>query len=288
MDRDEFKRFLRQQGEELYRDMPWRRDTRPYYVLVSELMLQQTQVDRVIPKFETFIAAFPDERALANASLADVLKLWQGLGYNRRAKFLHEAAKMVIEQGSFPDDEEGLIALPGVGKNTAGAIMAYAYDKPAIFIETNVRAVYIHHFFDDADRVDDNEIVEIMKKTVPWSEGKEQPDERIHSVSGAMRKSVGLSYGPKAFYWGLMDYGSWLKKQGVRPSRSSHYKKQSPLKGSVREVRGHIIRALSSGDMSEKQLRNALTADQRFEAALQGLLKDGLVTNTKDMLHLTK
>ncbi|MCA9327351.1 A/G-specific adenine glycosylase, partial [Candidatus Saccharibacteria bacterium] len=141
METDEFQRLLRQHGEELYRDMPWRSDTRPYYVLVSELMLQQTQVDRVIPKFQAFIAAFPDERILAQASLADVLKLWQGLGYNRRAKFLHDAAKHVVASGDFPLDEAGLVTLPGVGKNTAGAIMAYAYNQPAIYVETNVRAV---------------------------------------------------------------------------------------------------------------------------------------------------
>lgn len=274
MDTGEFKRLLAQRGEELYRDMPWRQDTRPYYVMVSELMLQQTQVDRVIPKFLAFIERFPNEETLAAASLADVLKQWQGLGYNRRAKFLHEAAKRIVELGAFPNDEAGLVALPGVGKNTAGAIMAYAYDRPAIFIETNVRAVYIHHFFADQDEVDDKDIIEIMKKTVPWSEGKES--------------TVGLSYGPKAFYWALMDYGSWLKKQGIRPGRSRHYKKQSPLKGSVREVRGQIIAALSERDLSEDNLRETLKADERFMPALDGLRRDGLVSQTNERLHLTK
>jgi A/G-specific adenine glycosylase len=263
MNSDEFQRLLRQQGEELYRDMPWRQDTRPYYVLVSELMLQQTQVDRVIPKFEAFIAAFSDERALAQASLADVLRLWQGLGYNRRAKFLHDAAKEIMERGGFPDDESGLVSLPGVGKNTAGAILAYAYNKPAIFIETNVRAVYIHHFFNNQDQVDDKDIREILEQTIDHKN-------------------------PRAFYWALMDYGSWLKKQGVTPNRSRHYKKQSPLKGSVREVRGQIVLALTTGDASEADLRRSLSADERFEQALTGLIKDGLVTVTNDKLHLTK
>ena len=143
--------MLAQRGEELYRTMPWREDTRPYYVLVSELMLQQTQVPRVVPKFEAFIAVFPDEKALAAATLADVLKLWQGLGYNRRAKFLHEAAKMIVQEfgGVFPKSEADIMRLPGVGKNTAGAIIAYAFNMPSIFVETNVRTVYIHHFFAD-------------------------------------------------------------------------------------------------------------------------------------------
>jgi A/G-specific adenine glycosylase len=263
MREDEFRRLLAEQGEELYRDMPWRRDTRPYYVLVSELMLQQTQVDRVIPKFEAFIAAFPNEQALASASLADILRQWQGLGYNRRAKFLHEAAKKVVELGGFPQDEVNLQSLPGVGKNTAGAIMAYAYNQPALFIETNVRAVYIHHFFNDMDLVDDKDILQLLQQTI---------DQR-HS---------------REFYWALMDYGSLLKRQGVTPNRSRHYKKQSPLKGSVREVRGHIVAALATGDMSESELRVQITADERFVTALGGLIKDGLVTETADNLHLTK
>jgi len=263
MDHDEFRRLVRQRGEELYRDMPWRQDTRAYYVLVSELMLQQTQVDRVVPKFEAFVAAFPDERMLAQASLADVLRLWQGLGYNRRAKFLHEAAKKIVELGSFPCDEAGLVSLPGVGKNTAGAIMAYAFDRPAIFVETNVRAVYIHHFFADSDQVDDKDIRELLEATI----GRENP---------------------RAFYWALMDYGSWLKKQGVRPGRSRHYKKQSPLRGSVREIRGQIIATLGKQDLSESQLREKLNADERFPVALAGLQNDGLIARTEGLFHLTK
>lgn len=243
--------------------MPWRQDTRPYYVLVSELMLQQTQVDRVIPKFEAFIAAFPSEHELAAASLADVLRLWQGLGYNRRAKFLHEAAKRVVEIGEFPHDEAGLMTLPGVGKNTAGAILAYAFNKPALYIETNIRAVYIHHFFADSELVDDKDIYSLLKQTIDDTN-------------------------PRHFYWALMDYGSWLKKQGVRPGRSRHYKKQSPLKGSVREIRGQILAALSTSDYSEAALRGQVTDDERFVPAVAGLIKDGLVVKTGGKLHLTK
>lgn len=263
METDEFQRMLRQRGEELYRDMPWRTDTRPYYVLVSELMLQQTQVDRVVPKFLAFIAAFPNEKSLAAASLADVLQLWQGLGYNRRAKFLHEAAKRVAEAGEFPQDESGLTALPGVGKNTAGAILAYAFNQPSLFIETNVRAVYIHHYFHDHDTVADTAIRDALEQTIDHDH-------------------------PREFYWALMDYGSWLKKQGIKPSRSLHYKKQSPLKGSVREVRGQIIAILTEGEMSEDQLRERVVADERFVTALDGLIGDGLVSRDGEQLFLTK
>lgn len=282
--------------------MPWRQDTRPYYVLVSELMLQQTQVDRVIPKFEQFIAQFPDEATLAAAPLADVLRAWQGLGYNRRAKFLHEAAKSITSQGNFPQDETGLLALPGVGINTAGAIRAYAYNQPAIYIETNVRAVYIHHFFHNQELVDDKQIRKIMLQTVPWAEGKEQPMERIQSVPGITRKlgspldsnilsgdsTVGLSYGAREFYWALMDYGSLLKRQGVVPGRSSHYKKQAPLQGSLRQVRGQIVTFLAGADSTHEALQANFAGDVRFVSALAGLVKDGLVVISGDNIHLTK
>lgn len=266
MNEREFQEVVFRKGRELYRDMPWRRDTRPYYVLVSELMLQQTQVDRVVPKFLAFIERFPSESELAEAPLAEVLKLWNGLGYNRRAKFLHEAAKTIIQEygGVFSSNYTDLVELPGIGPNTAGAILAYAFNQPAIFIETNVRTVFFHHFFADADQVDDREIRELLGCVID----KENPRE---------------------FYWALMDYGRWLKRSGAGRIRvSKHYKKQGPLKGSVREVRGQIIRQLASGDLSETELRMTLTADERFDAALKGLLADGLVMQTKNILHLTK
>lgn len=264
MQRHDFQELIFQKGRELYRDMPWRQDTRPYYVLVSELMLQQTQVDRVVPKFNAFVAAFPDENTLATASLADVLRLWQGLGYNRRAKFLHEAAKKIADLGRFPDDEAGLLGLPGVGKNTAGAILAYAYNRPSLFVETNVRSVYFHHFFTDGDIVDDGQIRELLGQTL----------DREH---------------PREFYWALMDYGSWLKRQGSgRIQQSRHYKKQSPLRGSIREIRGLIISRLAAGGLEQQKLAESLPQDERFEQALAGLLRDGLVSRTNSVLHLTK
>jgi len=261
---DEFKKLIQEKGRELYRTMPWRDDTRPYYVLVSELMLQQTQVERVIPKFEAFIKRFPDETALSGASLGDVLTLWSGLGYNRRAKFLHEAAKMIVATGMFPDSKDQLLALPGVGNNTAGAIMTYVHNQPVPFIETNVRTVYFYHFFENGDKVSDAEILPLIDMTID------------------------TEY-PREFYWALMDYGAWLKKQGVGTIRqSTHYKKQSALKGSVREVRGQIIRSLTKQPKTESVLRNELLADERFEPALTGLKKDGLVMQTAQLLHLTK
>ncbi len=256
MNEEEFQRLLHQRGEELFRTMPWREDTRPYYVLVSELMLQQTQVPRVVPKFEAFIERFPDESSLARASLADVLQLWQGLGYNRRAKFLYESAKMIEQEfeGIFQSMYSDIIRLPGVGKNTAGAIMAYAFNQPALFIETNVRTVYIHHFFSEDFAVDDKQIIALLEATI----------DRVN---------------PRRFYQNIMDYGTWLKLQGIRnTAQSKHYKKQSALRGSVREVRGAIIRTLVNGVMSESDLRRTLLADERFTPALEALVNERLVT----------
>lgn len=266
MNTDEFSVLLQRKGQELYRDMPWRDDTRPYYVLVSELMLQQTQVVRVIPKFEDFIAKFPNEQILANASLAEVLKTWQGLGYNRRAKFLHESARMIVNDydGIFPENEVDMIKLPGVGKNTAGAVSAYAFNQPSLFIETNVRTVYIYHFFGDRFDVEDKEILVLLEDTLDRGN-------------------------PRRFYQNLMDYGSWLKVNGVRNvSNSKHYKKQSILKGSIREVRGQIVRELTVGSLSQADLQKRIAGDARFEPALAALMADGLVSQNKDELHLTK
>ncbi len=147
----DFQTEVTRQGQGHFREMPWRAAEAdgsfdPYKILVSELMLQQTQVARVVPKFTEFVAKFPTLEALANASLGDVLKAWQGLGYNRRAKYLHSAAQALISKEA-PWKCEDLVALAGVGPNTAGAVLAYAYNQPVLFVETNVRSVFIHHFF---------------------------------------------------------------------------------------------------------------------------------------------
>lgn len=266
METAEFQELVWQQAKELFRDMPWRRDTQPYYVLVSEIMLQQTQVDRVTPKFEAFIEAFPTIKALAEADLADVLLLWSGLGYNRRAKFLHQAARMIQDEfgGVFPTTRDGLIKLPGVGENTTGALLAYSFNEPVVFIETNIRTVYFHHFFADDTLVSDKQLREVVATTL----------DQEH---------------PREWYWGLMDYGTYLKKQGVgRNDKSSHYKRQAPLKGSVREVRGQILRSLSGGERTLSELRADVLADERFDRALAGLQKDGLVAQTSNRLHLAR
>ena len=262
----DFNEEVWQKAGELYRDMPWRDNTEPYYVLVSELMLQQTQVERVIPKFELFIHTFPTIESLAKAPLSEVLTLWSGLGYNRRAKFLHATAKKVIAdfEGTIPDTYDSLTSLPGIGPNTAGAILAYSFNQPVVFIETNVRTVYFHHFFKDQALVTDKELREIVENTV----------DREH---------------PRQWYWGVMDYGSYLKKQGVgRINQSSHYKKQPPLKGSMREVRGLILKALAKKAYNLDELRAELPKDERFEASVKALIAEGFINRTSDLLRLTR
>lgn len=266
MEKGEFQALIRQKGAELYRDMSWRQDTRAFFVLVSELMLQQTQVDRVIPKFEEFVATFPDIQVLADASLANVLSLWSGLGYNRRAKYIHDAAKMIMQDfgGKVPAGIEHLQRLPGVGPNTAGAIAVYAFNQPVVFIETNVRTVYFHHFFSGGEKVSDDTLRQLVADTLDYED-------------------------PRSFYWALMDYGTTLKKQGAgRTRQSRHYKRQSALKGSVREIRGQIVKVLMGAAMNQGMLQESVDFDDRFAPALDGLMRDGLVVQTGDTLHLTK
>lgn len=204
------------------RDLPWRKTIDPYHILVSEIMLQQTQVDRVIGKYHEFIGTFPDFNALNRASLTDVYKVWQGLGYNRRALSLKKIATIISEshQGKLPFTEPELLALPGIGKATASSIAAFGFNKPALFIETNIRTVFIHHFFQNKAAIDDGEILPLLKQTL---------DKKA----------------PRKWYSALMDYGAMLKKKYPNPSRkSAHYSRQSPFKGSRREIRGAILKML--------------------------------------------
>jgi A/G-specific adenine glycosylase len=205
------------------RDLPWRKTEDPYAILVSEIMLQQTQVERVRVKYVEFLKAFPTVEALAAASFRRVLLLWQGLGYNRRARALKMLAEEVVRthNGKIPASEVGLCALPGIGKATAAAILAYAFNKEAVFIETNVRAVFIHFFFKGKADVIDASLALFVAETLDRQN-------------------------PGRWYHALMDYGAFLKKKYPELlGRSAHYKKQAPFKGSRRLVRGAILKLLA-------------------------------------------
>ncbi len=216
--------------------LPWRATRDPYRILVSEVMLQQTQVERVIPYYEHWLKQFPTARVLAMAPLSRVLKAWQGLGYNRRGKYLWEAAIIISKEGW-----EG--KLPGVGPYTAAAVQAFAHNRPTVFIETNIRTVFFHHLFHSNILQND--------RTIP-------DKDLLPLVEEALRKS---KMEPRDFYAALMDYGSHLKRQGVRlNAKSKHYKKQSPFEGSARQKRAAKLRDLLSRGASEKEIREALDA----------------------------
>lgn len=254
----EFQDKVYSYGELHFRVMPWRDNTEPYYVLVSEVMLQQTQVDRVIPKFENFIKRFPDVHALAEASLQEVLAEWSGLGYNRRGMWLHEAAKTIAGKfdGSIPKTIEELTALKGIGHNTAAAVLVYAFDRPEIFVETNIRTVYIHEFFSDVDDVHDKDIIDLLEKTLD-------------------KKN------PRKWYWALMDYGVYLKREHGNLSRKSkHYAKQSKFEGSNRQLRGAILKELTEEPATIEGLEGKLLqeGDERpFTEILEALVEEGFI-----------
>jgi len=237
----------------------------PYKVLVSELMLQQTQVSRVTPKFEMFIKLFPDIHSLAEAELADVLIAWSGLGYNRRAKFLYHTARIVVTEynGQLPKSQAGLVALPGIGVNTAAAILAYSYNEPVIFIETNIRTVFLHHFFPLEDKVADSRLIPYIEATLDKDS-------------------------PRQWYYALMDYGSCLKKTVKNPStRSKHFTKQSPFQGSLRQIRGQVIKLLASGTQTETGIKDRIT-DQRLPVVLEQLETEGLIGKRGATYYLGK
>jgi A/G-specific adenine glycosylase len=264
MDLHEFQETVWDYYREHGRDLAWRHAEAdgsydPYKIMVSEIMLQQTQAARVVPKYQEFINLFPTVQALANAPLADVLKAWSGLGYNRRAKFLWQAAEQI--KGSFPNTVEELVALPGVGVNTAGAILAYGFNKPVVFIETNIRTVYIHHFFADRLDVHDKEIVPIVEATLD----KEYPRE---------------------WYWALMDYGVYIKVTVGNTSRNSkHYAKQSTFVGSKRQIRGRVIKLLTEGPQPADNLKQYIV-DERLDEVLSDLVKEQLVRQDSSLYRL--
>lgn len=245
--------------------LPWRKTRNPYRILVSEIMLQQTQVDRVVPKYKAFVKRFPSVESLAASLLGDVLREWQGLGYNRRAKMLHEAAKAITlnHQGKVPRSYAELIALPGIGDYTAKAVRVFAWNEPEVLIETNIRSVFIHHFSPKRNRVSD-------KKLFPYME------------IALDRKN------PREWHAALMDYGSHLKKTVPNPSRkSAHYAKQKPFKGSQREVRGAILRELAKGSRPMPKLFAGLPFDtERVRIQLRALSKEGLVAFKKGVVSL--
>jgi A/G-specific adenine glycosylase len=264
----EFRKEIRAHYRHAGRNtLPWRRTRDPYRILVSEIMLQQTQVARVEGYYENFIKKFPDFRALTRARTGDVLRAWQGLGYNRRAIHLKRAAEAVVRDfgGRLPHDRETLEALPGIGRGTSGSLMAFAFNEPVVFIETNIRRVFIHFFFPKRKRVTDAELERYIERSV---DGKN----------------------PREWYWALMDYGAAMEVARNPNRRSAHYKRQTPFSGSDRQLRGRIVRstlAAKGNTMNAGSLLKTLGIPRRrFERIVNGLVKEGLIKKKGNLINI--
>lgn len=271
-----FQEKIRELGVRLYRELPWRNCADAYAVLVSEVMLQQTQVKRVLSYWPRFLKSFPTLDALAAADTSDVLTLWQGLGYNRRALMLKKCADACAagNGGLLPDDYESLLELPGVGPATAAGVVAFAYDRPSVYLETNVRTVFLHELFPDADGVSDAAIRPLVEMSCPDAKVRE-------------------------WYYALLDYGAYLKQTVPNPSRrSAHHVRQSVFEGSRRQKRAELVRIVLGSGSSGISLRaaydelNAVEAAARrapidfgyFEALVHDLAEEGFFSLTDGLL----
>lgn len=255
----EFKQAVWENYREEGRAFPWRDITNSWGVLVSEVMLQQTQTSRVVLYWLRWMEKWPSPQALSSASLEDVLREWAGLGYNRRGRYLKLTAEKIVDdfQGTVPETEKELRSLPGIGPYTAAAICCFAYNKPTVFIETNIRSALLHYFFHDEKNVPDRLLLPILEETLDRER-------------------------PRQWYYALMDYGAKLKRITQNPGRrSAHYTRQSIFKGSLREARGYIVRQLAEqGPATLEQL--ALSSDieyERLKEALESLKKEQMVAD---------
>ena len=268
MELDSFRSLMRAEGRRLYRDLPWRHTRDPYQIWLSEVMLQQTQVPRVEQRMPAWLERFPSMEALAAASAADVLEAWQGMGYNRRALALHEAGRQIVDRydGVFPDDAAGLRALPGLGPATAQGIRAFAFDLPGVYLETNVRTVFLHHFFPDVPGVPDRELIPLIEAACPAAPaGSADAGDADDDSAGRYAVPQDAEDTPRNWYYALLDYGAYLKKTVPNPSRrSAGHVRQSRFEGSRRQKRAEVVRMLLTA-------RDAEPAGLSFDEVLAGL-----------------
>jgi A/G-specific adenine glycosylase len=253
----EFKDIIYSHYKEHGRSFPWRQTKDPYRILLSEMMLQQTQTERVLPKYHEFLESFPTLHELADASLTDVLYLWKGLGYNRRALALKQIAMTVCSEygGRLPETQQELLELPMVGPATSAALMAFAYGKPALYLETNIRRVYLYFFFHDLQKVRDKEIYRLLECSLDADD-------------------------PRSWYYALMDYGVFLRKTIVNPNkRSAHYTKQGEFKNSNRQIRGLLLTLLTqTGPLKLDDLIDSIDfPEERIRRCLGDLRKEGFL-----------
>lgn len=262
----EFQTFIKNFYLQNSRSFAWRSTTDPYAILISEVMLQQTQTDRVTKKYAEFMQTFSNFDQLAQASLHEVLAVWQGLGYNRRGKYLHECAKKIVAEynGLLPAHPTILLTLPGIGSATASSICAFAFNMPTVFIETNIRTVFLHTFFKDQEKISDKELFPLIEATVETENAR-------------------------AWYYALMDYGVHLKKLMPNPSRNSkHYTRQSTFKNSSRQIRGQIIKLLTQKNhLTLDAFHSALSFDaHRINLLLEALCKEKIITRYENTFSI--
>ena len=247
------------------RKFPWRETDNPYHIVVSEFMLQQTQTHRVLTPYTTFITTFPDFPSLAAAPLQKVLACWRGLGYNRRALNLKKTAEIVTNQfdNRLPHDLETLKTFPGIGTATAAAIACFAFQKPVVFIETNIRTVYIYFFFQTRQKVKDTTLLPLVRQTRDTTN-------------------------PRHWYYALMDYGVMLKKRHpFLNKKSAHYRKQPSFKGSNRQIRGLILKELVTKTYTASELLSTLGCDpKRGKKILLQLEKEGFIKREGDTFSI--
>ena len=246
-----FQDFIYSYYKSKKRKFPFRENITPYKVVVSEIMLQQTQTNRVAEKFVEFIKRFPNFKSLSQASVKELLSTWQGLGYNRRAIALKKIAERIMNEfnGQVPKDLELLTSLPQIGHNTASSILSFAYNIPTYFIETNIRRVYIYFFFPGKREINDKEIMEIVKLTIDKDN-------------------------PRDWYYALMDFGVMLKKTHPELNkRSAHYRKQSKFDGSTRQVRGKILKLLLEKPLSINDIIDKINFDKKKVLEILNTLK---------------
>ncbi|MDR1972058.1 MAG: A/G-specific adenine glycosylase [Treponema sp.] len=262
-----FREAVYSNYEKEKRSFPWRTNTNPWGILVSEFMLQQTQTDRVIDYWNQWMEKWPSARLLHEASMEDVLKAWSGLGYNRRCYNLKDCARRIVKDhgGEVPKNHIDLEQLSGVGPYTAHAVPCFAYNIPTVFIETNIRAAVLHFFFKDKEGVRDKELFPVLRAALDHKD-------------------------PRTWYWALMDYGFALKKLIPNPNRrSAHYTRQSPFEGSFRQYRGAVLRVLAQegpAGMMELQRRSGIESDVDLYRVIVSLEKDQMVAESAGVYRI--
>jgi A/G-specific adenine glycosylase len=269
------------------RDLPWRRTRDPWAVLVSELMAQQTGINRVVPAYHAFLSRFPDPAACAAASVADVLRSWAGLGYNRRAVNLHRAADAVVERhrGRVPDSLEALLALPGVGPYTARAVLAFAFERPVGVVDTNVGRVLARWTGRSLTPAEAQGLADLA---VPEHDAWRWNQAVMELGATVCRRREPDCAGCPVSWW-----CRWHADGRPPPDPADGSARvgtgQSRFEGSDRQGRGRLVAALRCGPVSERDVPSVMGwADdpERARRVAQGVVADGLATLDGDLLVL--